>query len=327
MSKKFLVIGGAGTIGSAFVRGALAADPSCSMSIFSRSEASRHAFLSENPELIKDVGFFIGDIKDIAAVRKCLRVLNPTHIVVTAAMKRIEVCEENPVEALQVNALGIDNVCRAALECPSVEAVLYTSTDKASDPIGVYGNTKALAEAIVRNYAREFPFKRFLITRFANVLNSTGSVIPIFRKRISQGLPLQVRGDMTRFFITETTAAKTIWDALFGKDLFLYENGNVLIPFCNSMKIADLANIMVEHSGKDIPVVYTEPLPFEKMDELLISADGERHYKGHNHTYAILDLENVSNYKTGRSFISSDPETLLTKEKLYSYLKSCGILT
>jgi len=180
----YLVIGGAGTIGSAFVDKVLSESADNTVCVFSRSELNHHNLKSNLSHFKNRIGFYMGDIKDIDSVRKCVLATNPNVIIITAAVKRIEVCEENPVESLLVNSVGVDNVCCIAVESDSVGTVLFTSTDKASDPIGVYGNTKAIAEAIIRNYSKTFSHKRFISTRFANVLNSNGSVIPIFKNLI-----------------------------------------------------------------------------------------------------------------------------------------------
>jgi UDP-N-acetylglucosamine 4,6-dehydratase/5-epimerase len=314
---KFLVVGGAGTIGGAFVKSVLSEYEKNTVCVYSRSELHQHELKRTlSQEDSKRVGYFIGDIKDLESLRKCVRSLNPDVIVATAAMKRIEVCEANPVEALMVNAVGIDNVCRVATEVDSVHTVLYTSTDKASDPAGVYGNTKAIAEAIMKNYANTYFHKRFVTTRFANVLGSNGSVVPIFNDRIQRGKPITVRGnDMTRFFLDQDDAVSVMWSAING----VCASGEILVPQCRSLKVRDLAEVMIERSGKSIPIETVEPLPYEKTHEVLVSKNGLKHLKKVDGGFYILDLAH-SNSNPPEEILSNNSAVLLTKEQLKLYL-------
>jgi UDP-N-acetylglucosamine 4,6-dehydratase/5-epimerase len=320
----FLVIGGTGTVGKAFVKKALLY-PENNVCIFSRSESTQHSIKTELSSYERRLGFYVGDIKDINSIKKCILATNPRWIVVTSALKRIEVCEANPYEAVAVNVTGIDNVCRAATECGKVQSIAYTSTDKAANPVGVYGCTKAISEVLMKRYAQNFPNMNFVITRFANVLGSTGSVIPIFRNLISQKKPIIVRGDMTRFFLTQDQAADTIWKALFfGLGRGKYDSGDILIPKCKSFRIPDLANIMCRRFG-EVPIERQPALSYEKNDEVLVSKAALSFVKLVTDEYFVLNLDN-KHVTCEEELLSNDPKALLSEEQFEKILIEKGII-
>jgi len=220
---------------------------------------------------------------------------------------------------MKVNALGVDNVCRAASESENVEAVIYTSTDKASFPSGVYGHTKAIGESIMKSYSKLYD-KKFVTARFANVLGSTGSVIPIFKDRIKSGKSLVLRDEhMTRFFLSKEDAVKTLVNSL------TIDSGNIIVPLCTSMRIKDLAEIMIERSNKDIGIKVSSPLPYEKIDESLISGKGLRNIVEKRGNYFVLDIEHVSNNEE-QDLISNNEDFLLNKEGLRKFLIDRGLV-
>lgn len=317
--KNYLIIGGSGFVGRAFAERVLSASKDNSVCIFSRNEFFQHSVKILLKPYLDRVGFFIGDVKDLEAVRKCVRITHADCIVVTSAIKRIEVCEDNPAESVLVNVIGIENVCKVAAESDSVQCVLYTSTDKAADPVGVYGHTKAISEAIMNRYAKQFPSIKFCTTRFANVLGSTGSVIPIYQNLIRHQQPLVVRGNkMTRFFLTQHQASQVMWDAIysFGD---IYSSGNVLIPKCKSFKIIELAEIMCEQNGFASSIVETESLSYEKIDEVLVSKSALGFKKCELDNYYILDIEKRKHHEEPE-ILSSDARVLLSKDELRNIL-------
>jgi FlaA1/EpsC-like NDP-sugar epimerase len=328
----FLIIGGSGFIGKAFAEKVLSAYYD-HVFLFARDESSLHMARMEikalsNPDCTRDVGTYVGDIKDPISIKKAIKATCADYIIVTSALKRIEVCEENPVEAVAINVMGLENVCRMATECDTVKGVLFTSTDKAASPCGVYGSTKAIGEVIMRNYAKQFPHIKFVTTRFANVLNSTGSVIPIFKKLIEKNQNLIVRGSnnfpMTRFFLTKTQSSQVMWDALFGIEEC--KSGNILVPHCESFYLNHLAEIMIEESGKPIEITWVKPLPYEKLHESLLSPESLQHVSGVVDDYYILDYNILLKEDVGQALSSDSAKCRLEKEQLRSILKQEKII-
>lgn len=321
---RYFIIGGSGFIGSSFIEKIIQEDPEYLIFVYSRNEFSQ--FCLKN-KLCNDakVKFIIGDIKDFSSLNNYFSLTEPDYVIIASALKRIETCEENPKEAMLVNALGVENVCRASLG-KNIKSVLYVSTDKADNPMCVYGYTKSLGESIIKSYSNKFKETNFCITRFANVLNSTGSVIPLFKELISKNRNIMLRGnDMTRFFITSNRSSQIIWDAIFNRNNLHYDSGNVLIPKCSSFRIKDLAEIMVRSSCIDIELC--ESFSYERTKESLVSVASLQFLKYETDEYYILDL----NCDKGIKFIiddvySDNSKFLLSKEKLEMLLKAENIL-
>lgn len=313
---RYLIVGGTGFIGNAITKELLTRfDPWVHVCIFSRSESNQHymrtRFLGEDR-----LSFFIGDIRDKNSLRKCIKAFRPTTIIVSAALKRIDVCEEHPIEALKTNTEGLENVCSLAIEEDGIEKILYTSTDKASDPINTYGNTKALGERIMMNYAKIAPIKKFCVTRYGNVLESTGSVIPIFRDLIAKGKDITLRGDASRFILDEKQAVKTVMDSLFHAD------GPILIPKCKAMRIKDLADVMMEKANKQVKIITQPLLPCEKQHETLISENEWKYVSKETDDYYQLN----PNHSFGKTGKYASNQNVLTKDALRKFLESKGIL-
>lgn len=313
---KVLIIGGTGFIGQAISKRILETISLPSVCVFSRSESNQHLMRTKFAKYGDRLKFFIGDIRDKSSIRKCIKAYKPSHVIVSAAMKRIDACEEHPIEALKTNTEGLENVCSLVVEEPNIGIILYTSTDKASDPINTYGNTKALGEKIMMNYAKISPKQKFCITRYGNVLESTGSVIPIFQNLIKQGKAITLRGHATRFILDEKQAVDTVWDSLF------ITAGPILIPKCKSMYIEDLAEVMVEKYGQTIVVERLPLLPYEKEHETLISENEWKFMNKSSSNYYQLNpairLEQNGSY--------SSNQDILSKEELRTFLESKGIL-
>lgn len=312
---RYLIIGGTGFIGQAVSKRILDHPYTNDVCIFSRSESNQHIVRNKFSLYQDRMRFFIGDIRDKDSIRKCIKTYSPDIVIVSAALKRIDVCEEHPIEALKTNTEGLENVCSLAIE-ECIEKILYTSTDKASDPLNTYGNTKAMGEKIMMNYAKISPTQKFCITRYGNVLESTGSVIPIFRNLIRQGKNITLRGNATRFILDEKQAVDTVWDSLFRVD------GPVLIPKCKAMYIRDLAEVMIEKYNKEVTIKQQSLLPCEKEHETLISENEWKFMNKETSDYYQLNpahcLEQDGSY--------SSNQDVLSKEELKVFLESKGIL-
>jgi UDP-N-acetylglucosamine 4,6-dehydratase len=191
-------------------------------------------------------------------------------VVHAAALKQVPAAEYNPFECIQTNVIGAENVVRASLAC-GVKRVIALSTDKAASPVNLYGASKLASDKIfiAANNLSGSIGTRFSAVRYGNVLGSRGSVIPFFRKLISEGsdsLPI-TDAEMTRFWITLQQGVDFVLSCLS-----LMKGGEIFVPKIPSMKITDLANYM----APDLPQRVVGIRPGEKIHETLITEDDAR---------------------------------------------------
>jgi FlaA1/EpsC-like NDP-sugar epimerase len=219
----------------------------------------------------------IGDVRSAYRVDYVFRNHRPNMVFHAAAYKHVPLMEQNPCEAVMVNAQGTKNMADFSIRY-NVERFVMISTDKAVNPTNIMGASKRIAEIYVQSLdkaVQEHKVKgitRFSTTRFGNVLGSNGSVIPRFRAQIKAGGPVTVtHPDIIRYFMTIPEACRLVLEAAFigsGGEIFVFDMGE-------PVKIADLAKRMIELAGfepdKDIPIVYTGLRPGEKLYEELLN--------------------------------------------------------
>jgi len=224
----------------------------------------------------------IADVRDGARLDRLFAEHRPAVVFHAAAYKHVGLLEANPVASVRNNSLATRTVADVAVEFEARRFVLI-STDKAADPKNLMGQSKALCEWIVEAYGhRPEVSTRFVGVRFGNVLGSSGSVIPIFRRQIERGGPVTVRHpEMTRFFMTIPEAVSLVVQAgsIGGRgDIFVLDMGE-------PVKILELARNMIQLSGldadRDIEIEFTGPLPGEKLHEVLWSTEETVHATGH----------------------------------------------
>ncbi len=212
-----------------------------------------------NPKL----KFVIGDVRDYEAVRLATR--NVDYIFHLAALKHVPVCEENVQETIKTNISGTTNIVNAAIE-NRVKKVIDVSSDKAVEPINLYGMTKAVGEKIIVQANDLNDYTKFVCIRGGNVMGSSGSVIPFFIEQIKAGGPITITDmKMTRFFLTLEEAIRLLFKASIdsiGGETFVMN-----MPACY---IKDLAEVLMEEYGV-VEVKETGIRPGEKLDEMLIS--------------------------------------------------------
>ena len=232
-----------------------------------------------NPKL----KFVIGDVRDYEAVKLATR--NVDFIFHLAALKHVPVCEENVQETIKTNINGTTNIVNAAIE-NGVKKVIDVSSDKAVEPINLYGMSKAVGEKIIVQANNLTDFTKFVCIRGGNVMGSNGSVIPFFIEQIKSGGPLTITDKrMTRFFLTLEEAIELLFKASIdsiGGETFVMN-----MPACY---ITDLADVLMEEYGK-VDVKETGIRPGEKLDEMLISHhESSLSYCYDNNYYLTLPL-------------------------------------
>lgn len=264
-----LITGGTGTFGRKFVKSLLKLGWS-RIIVFSRDEFKHYQMQREFPrEKYPQLRFFLGDIRD--KERLCRAFEGVDVVVHAAALKQVPVLEYNPIEAVKTNVLGAQNVIEAAID-KGVKKVIALSTDKAVNPVNLYGATKLTMEKLFvsANAYTGAKDTHFAVVRYGNVVGSRGSVIPFFKSLIEKGereLPI-TDPKMTRFWITLDDAVELV--------LFAIERsygGEIFVPYIPSMRIVDLATAMCPECKQRIIGIR----PGEKLHETLISEDEARH--------------------------------------------------
>ena len=229
--KTILITGGTGSFGKAFVNYLLKQYKPKKIIIFSRDEYKQFQLSREINNKHKNVKirFFIGDVRDLNRLKLAFK--NVDYVVHAAALKHIPIAEYNPQECIRTNILGAENVIFAALE-QKVKKVIALSTDKACSPVNLYGATKLAADKLftaANVFRGEKDVTTFSVVRYGNVINSRGSVIPLFKELIKKGekfLPV-THEKMTRFFISLDDGVKFVaksFERMKGGERFSYQN-------------------------------------------------------------------------------------------------------
>lgn len=272
-NKNILVTGGTGSIGSEIVRKLLQYGPGV-VRVFSNDENGQFNLGQE----LKDhtnTRFLIGDVKDKERLRMAME--NIDFVFHAAALKHVPLGEYNPFEAVKTNVLGTQAVIETALE-EEVEKLITISTDKAVGPVNVLGATKLLAErlTISANHYKGDKKTVFSCVRFGNVLNSRGSVIPLFRQQIENGGPVTLTDpEMTRFIMPIAKAVELVMRAAE-----MATNGEIFVFKMPVLRIGDLAQVMIHdlapkfgHNPEDIEVTIIGKRAGEKSYEELLTED------------------------------------------------------
>lgn len=282
--KTILITGGTGSFGKAFIKQALTILRPKKIIVFSRDELKQSEMAAE----INDprVRFFIGDVRDRERIR---RALNGVNIVIhAAAMKRVESCEYNPFEAVQTNVIGTQNVVNEAIDA-KVSHVIALSTDKAVNPVNLYGATKLCLEKLViqgNAYVGAAKNTRLSCVRYGNVVGSRGSVVPLFKKQAETGQFTITDTRMTRFWITLEQAVDFVISS--GNQML---GGEIFVPKLPSMKITDLAEALNPAAS----TVTVGIRPGEKLHECMLTEDESRHTFDVGDRYVVLSEFPFSN--------------------------------
>lgn len=258
-----LITGGTGSFGRQYVKTLLATCKPRKVIVFSRDELKQYEMQHEFPQ--ECMRFFIGDVRDRNRLVMAMRGVD--YVVHAAALKQVSAAEYNPTECIKTNIHGAENVIEAAL-ANEVKKVIGLSTDKAANPINLYGATKLAADKLfvaANNLAGGHP-TRFAVVRYGNVVGSRGSVVPLFKRLIEQGeshLPI-TDGRMTRFWITLQQGVDFV-----ARSFERMKGGEVFVPRIPSVRITDVAKAM----APGMPTRIVGIRPGEKLHEVMCPRD------------------------------------------------------
>ncbi|MGE6170224.1 UDP-N-acetylglucosamine 4,6-dehydratase (inverting) [Aeromonas media] len=265
--KTILITGGTGSFGKLFIKTMLERYQPRRLIVYSRDELKQFEMQEEfNAPCMR---YFIGDVRDANRLTMAMRGVD--YVVHAAALKQVPAAEYNPMECIKTNIHGAENVIQAAL-LNQVKKVIALSTDKAANPINLYGATKLASDKLfvaANNIAGQDP-TRFAVVRYGNVVGSRGSVVPFFQKRIDRGassLPI-THTEMTRFWITLPQGIEFVINSFQRM-----KGGEIFVPKLPSVRITDLATAMAPQLDQEIIGIR----PGEKLHEIMCPADDSYH--------------------------------------------------
>ena len=323
--KVILITGGTGSFGTQFVKEILRNDNPKQVIIYSRDEFKQYnmeKFFSNNK-----IKFIIGDVRDLERLKiACMGVDTIIH---AAALKHVPIAEKNPSEYIKTNILGADNVIKAAIH-NNVKKVVALSTDKAANPINLYGTTKLASDKLFVSANYEYPKNNtiFSVVRYGNVINSRGSVLPLFKEfknKKAQTLPITHK-DMTRFWISLEDGVK------FVKNCFHWmHGGEIFVPKIKSIKTIDLARSVINNCKfKFIGI-----RPGEKIHETMcpletsqLTLEFKKYYAIYPNTQILKKTKKNSKGEIGKpvekdfQYSSNNISALLKKNEINFFIKN-----
>ncbi len=279
--KTILVTGGTGSFGRTLIARALRTHRPRKVIVFSRDEWKQSEMRRSDPIFDDErIRYFLGDVRD--RDRLLLAFRDVDLVVHAAALKQVPAAEYNPTEFIKTNIHGAMNIIDAAID-RGVQKVIALSTDKAANPINLYGASKLCSDKLfvsANAYVGSSGIPRFGVVRYGNVLGSRGSIIPLWKKMIQDGAPSLPVTDrrMTRFWITLDQTADFVCNCLYR-----LLGGEIFVPKIPSMKIIDLVRAM----APDLEIEITGVRPGEKLHELMIGEDDARHTLEFDDHYVI----------------------------------------
>lgn len=304
--KTILVTGGTGSFGKKFMEMVFERYNPKKVIIYSRDEFKQSVMKTEyqNKVDMKKVRFFIGDVRDKDRLYRAFKGVD--YVIHAAAMKQVPTCEYNPMEAIKTNIHGAQNVIDAALDC-GVKKVVALSTDKAVNPINLYGGTKLVSDKlfIAANAYKGTNYNTvFSVVRYGNVAGSRGSVIPIWQQMLNDGIDELGVTDMrmSRFWITLRQGVELVFKALEES-----RGGETYISKIPSFKIGDLAEAMSLNSlGKSAKIKEIGIREGEKLHEVMVTKDDSRmtyEYEKHYIVYPHFDWMSSKNIREGGKLV------------------------
>jgi UDP-N-acetylglucosamine 4,6-dehydratase len=319
-AQTILVTGGTGTFGRRITRVLLDQYQPRKVIVFSRDEDKQRE-MQERGFTGPALRYFLGSVRDRDRLRRAMH--GVTIVVHAAALKQVPACEYNPIEAVATNIMGARNVIEAALDC-GVARVMAISTDKAVNPVNLYGATKLVAEKLMvqaNAYSGDLP-TRFSCCRYGNVVGSRGSVVPLFLQQKERGVLTLTHPEMTRFWLTiGQGVAFTI------QCIERMHGGEVFVPRIPSMRLVDLARAI----APECDLQFIGIRPGEKVHEVLVSEDESRNTRDMGDRFVIhpshpwwpeSQRDAGQALPDGYSFTSDGNDRWLTVDELRALLRA-----
>jgi UDP-N-acetylglucosamine 4,6-dehydratase/5-epimerase len=325
--KSVLITGGTGSFGHRYVSTLLEQYDLKRLIIYSRDELKQYEMAMKFQGHEDVMRFFIGDVRDAFRLKEAARGVD--IIIHAAAIKHVPIAEYNPMECIKTNIYGAENVIQAALD-NNVKYVMALSTDKAANPINLYGATKLASDKLfVAANNMSGGRTKFAVVRYGNVVLSRGSVVPFFKKLIKEGadsLPVTHK-DMTRFWITLQQGVNFVLDCI--KRM---EGGEIFVPKIPSVRIVDLANAM----APNLPIRIIGIRPGEKLHEVMCPSDDSHltiefdnyyvikpsiKFYSRNHSFYknSIDQKEGVDVGVGFGYNSGDNINFLSKEEIVEF--------
>ncbi|ABK44909.1 polysaccharide biosynthesis protein CapD [Magnetococcus marinus MC-1] len=326
--QSILVTGGTGSFGRHFIKHVLQHFKPKRLIIYSRDELKQYE-MQTDPAFMghKCLRFFIGDVRDRARLESALREVD--YVIHAAALKQVPTAEYNPMECIHTNVMGAENVVQASL-ANGIKRVIALSTDKAANPINLYGASKLASDKIfvAANHLSGSIGTRFSVVRYGNVVGSRGSVVPLFQRLVAEGvteLPItDIR--MTRFWITLEQGVNFVLSSLA-----IMRGGEVFIPKIPSMRVVDLATALAPNTPHKVVGIR----PGEKLHEVMITEDDARNTVDLDDRYVIEPtvvewsrrsflLDDGKPVDEAFSYTSDSNTEWLDRENLFTMLAQSG---
>lgn len=313
--EKMLIFGGAGSLGNELAKYYI---DTHNIVIASRDEAKHWAIVNKFKR--DNLKAIICDVRDRNRVQEVLLQEKPEIVIIAQALKQVDICEKFPEESINTNIMGVSNIASSLktlslLKVYSPKLICFVSTDKACNPINVYGMCKSISEKLMFNLSHHFEVTntRVVVVRYGNVLSSKGSIIPLLLKQALDDSKKQftlTHPEMTRFMMTLNEAAKLInTTLLYGK------NGELWVPKLNSMKIVDLMNYFSKKFNKPVETIGIRP--GEKIHEAMLSLEEALRVDIQNN-YFVFNKNNEIKNNLSKEYSSAD--FILSPEELDSFM-------
>ena len=337
--KVVLVTGGVGTVGREIIKQLIYIEKPKELRVLDNNESEifsieeKYNSIAKRENIITNFHVYVGDVRD---ERKLTDLMRGVDIVLhLAALKHVTVCEKSPIDAVQTNIQGVQNVINAAIS-NNVDRVIFTSSDKAVNPTNVMGTSKLMGERLITaaNIMKQKGDTIFSSTRFGNVIGSRGSVVPLFYEQIMKGGPVTITDErMSRFVMTIPESARFVLDSAK-----LARGGEVIVMKMPTLMIKELAEVMtellarrIEREPENIDFTIIGVKPGEKMYEELMTEEEMSRAIELEDMFAILpafrniygeisyDYDGITNTSIGEPYISSKTSAM-KKEEIRSFL-------
>ncbi|OGV50857.1 MAG: UDP-N-acetylglucosamine 4,6-dehydratase (inverting) [Lentisphaerae bacterium GWF2_52_8] len=277
-NKVILITGGTGSFGKKMVEAILGRYTPRKLIVFSRDELKQYEMSHQFPvEKFKCIRYFLGDVRDYERLNEAFSGVD--YVIHSAALKQVPACEYNPFEAIMTNILGAQNVIRAGIR-QKVKKVIALSTDKAANPVNLYGATKLCSDKlfVAGNSMRGSGGPQFSVVRYGNVVASRGSVIPFFMKKSKEGILPVTDPRMTRFSLTLEQGVDFVL-----KNFERMHGGEIFVPKIPSYRILDVAKAIAPNAKIEVIGIRAG----EKLHEMMIPEDEARHTLEFDDYYVI----------------------------------------